>query len=192
MPTKRGAYKPAALPPLLDLSNKNTKSQLGGDVGEADPKKKSADDCRAVMKEHLREWIESDPGEDIIAERTREGDVKAFWLWVRHFHKEYNDDWYTRNMPRLKEQFHPIFIETVKEIRQGPLGSEQQPSTETNNQLRDLLDFGDQEEEDRKPNQPPPRSTTHSSSSSDEKNLRKNRIDRPMDTNSANINLLDI
>eukprot|EP00438_Fugacium_kawagutii_P004632 Skav229023 [mRNA] locus=scaffold127:571446:572009:- [translate_table: standard] len=31
--------------------------------------------------------------------------------------EEYSDDWYTRNMPRLRDQFRPIFVQEMKRMR---------------------------------------------------------------------------
>eukprot|EP00397_Hematodinium_sp_SG-2012_P046685 GEMP01052842.1.p1 GENE.GEMP01052842.1~~GEMP01052842.1.p1 ORF type:complete len:228 (-),score=55.04 GEMP01052842.1:792-1475(-) len=133
--SKKSGYKPSALPPILDLSNKNTRSQLV--TGRpSDPKKLSQEACRDVMQEHLLEWIEKKDADHLIDARTSVGDVTAFWLWLRDFHKEYNDNWYTRNMPRLKEQFQPTFVSTLKERRQQ--------TTETHSPMcDDLLDLGE-------------------------------------------------
>ena len=32
--------------------------------------------------------------------------------------EEYSDDWYARNMPRLRDQFRPIFVQQMKTMRE--------------------------------------------------------------------------
>jgi len=116
---KSGGYKPTALPPLLDLKNKNTRNQLSDPLESRDTVQRQSDAaCRDVMKNEVIKWLETDiDGLDLINTRTREGDIKGFWSWLRDFHKEYSDDWFARNMPRLKEQFEPIYKTTLKEQR---------------------------------------------------------------------------
>jgi len=143
-PKKNGGYKPTSLPPLLDLSNKNTRHQLDSRYEKPkDAKKESEDACRDVMKDDLIQWIEKDTGKlDLLHVITPQGDVQGFWMWLREFHKEYNDDWYTRNMPRLKEQFEPVFKRTLKALRSEATGKE--ASTSNPKEPTDLLDLGEQ------------------------------------------------
>jgi hypothetical protein len=39
------------------------------------------------------------------------------WEWMRDFHKEYNEDWFTRNMPRLHEVFKPVFVQEMRRLK---------------------------------------------------------------------------
>jgi len=147
--TKKSGYKPSSLPPLLDLSNKDTRAQLSPDV--CDPKKHSEDACRNIMEEHLLEWIETKDEEGLIAGRTREGDVKAFWLWLRDFHKEYKEDWFTMNMPRLKQEFSPVYNKTLKQQRAGSvmectdlIDVQANGTASSSDPMSDLIDVGTQ------------------------------------------------
>lgn len=45
---------------------------------------------------------------------AREIIESEFWRWVREFHQEYNDDWFARNMPRLKTEFMPIWKKAIR------------------------------------------------------------------------------
>ena len=50
--------------------------------------------------------------------------VDKLWHWTRQVTlslcrcQEYSDDWYTRNMPRLRDQFRPIFVQEMKRMRE--------------------------------------------------------------------------
>lgn len=112
-------YERTPLPVKLDLSKYNTAEQLRGssskDRVETTEKGAAVDstkDCNAVMRKDLRAWLEKNgihgPPPTPVAEQ------RAMWSWIRDFHQEYSDDWFSRNMPRLHEQFKPIFIQEMK------------------------------------------------------------------------------
>mmetsp|Transcript_8333 Transcript_8333/g.15210 ORF Transcript_8333/g.15210 Transcript_8333/m.15210 type:complete len:309 (-) Transcript_8333:157-1083(-) len=113
-------YERTPLPVKLDLSKYNTAEQLKGssskDRGVEDNSKGAAvdstKDCNAVMRKDLRAWLEKNgihgPPPTPVAEQ------RAMWSWIRDFHQEYSDDWFSRNMPRLHEQFKPVFVQEMK------------------------------------------------------------------------------
>lgn len=135
-------YQQTALPVKLDLSKHNTAEQLKtGGTSKSTPAEESKDDCTEVMRKHLLEWLErhgiEGPPPDPVAEQ------RALWSWIRDFHQEYNDDWFSRNMPRLFEQFKPIFVKEMKSRR----GSKAPPPAAT----VDFISLGDDDEPPRQP-----------------------------------------
>lgn len=119
-------YRKTPLPVRLDLNKRNTREQLsqGTDdkrgilqgAGVACPTTESQKDCNGVMRKDLEQWlidhgISGPPPSPEVEQR-------AMWQWIRDFHKEYSDDWYTRNMPRLRDQFRPIFVQEMKRMRE--------------------------------------------------------------------------
>mmetsp|Transcript_32755 Transcript_32755/g.74890 ORF Transcript_32755/g.74890 Transcript_32755/m.74890 type:complete len:331 (-) Transcript_32755:108-1100(-) len=141
-------YRKTPLPAKLDLSNRNTADQLKNGViddgrGElegvaaAKTVAKSQQGCSDVMRKDLQAWlakhgITGPPPSQEAAQR-------AMWTWIRDFHKEYNDDWWARNMPRLLEQFRPIFQEEMKRMQGPSVMTPKEGSTPSRGQ--DLLDF---------------------------------------------------
>mmetsp|Transcript_36800 Transcript_36800/g.60311 ORF Transcript_36800/g.60311 Transcript_36800/m.60311 type:complete len:168 (+) Transcript_36800:49-552(+) len=118
-------YRKTPLPVRLDLNKRNTREQLsqGTDdkrgilqgAGVACPTTESQKDCNLVMRKDLEQWlidhgISGPPPSPEVEQR-------AMWQWIRDFHKEYSDDWYTRNMPRLRDQFRPVFVQEMKRMR---------------------------------------------------------------------------
>ncbi|CAE8706386.1 unnamed protein product, partial [Polarella glacialis] len=69
-----------------------------------------------------------------------EAEQRAMWAWIRDFHKEYNDDWFTRNMPRLRDQFRPVFIAELKSMKAKVAGATGE-ATQQASAGADLLDF---------------------------------------------------
>lgn len=133
-------YQKTALPAKLDLTKYNTREQL---KAEQDPRKAnrggtgketvavaSQQDCTDVMRKDLRDWLVK---HDINgAPPSAVAEQKAMWAWIRDFHQEYSDDWFSRNMPRLHEQFKPIFVSEMKAMK---------GTTKTVEKPVDMLDF---------------------------------------------------
>lgn len=87
------------------------------------------------MRKDLQTWLVD---HDITGPPpSAEAEQRAMWSWIRDFHKEYNDDWYARNMPRLRDQFRPIFMQEIKSMKAKAGQSESTPIA-----ANDLLDFG--------------------------------------------------
>lgn len=120
--TTGSVYQKTALPAKLDLTKYNTREQLkaapasqsqnGSGKGAAAD---SRQDCTDVMRKDLRDWlIKHDidgPPPNAVAEK------KAMWAWIRDFHAEYSEDWFMNNMPRLQDQFKPIFVQEMKAMK---------------------------------------------------------------------------
>eukprot|EP00434_Breviolum_minutum_P008523 symbB.v1.2.007518.t1/scaffold462.1/size201456/8 len=118
-------YRKTPLPVRLDLNKRNTREQLSSgtedkrgalQAGGVCPTTESQKDCNDVMRKHLEQWlvehgISGPPPSPEVEQR-------AMWQWIRDFHKEYSDDWYARNMPRLRDQFRPIFVQHMKTMRE--------------------------------------------------------------------------
>eukprot|EP00931_Biecheleriopsis_adriatica_P026101 TRINITY_DN15904_c0_g1_i1.p1 TRINITY_DN15904_c0_g1~~TRINITY_DN15904_c0_g1_i1.p1 ORF type:complete len:381 (+),score=125.28 TRINITY_DN15904_c0_g1_i1:114-1256(+) len=137
-------YRKTPLPAKLDLNKRNTREQLQqvtddkrGSLEGITPTtaaKDSTKDCNDVMQKDLRKWLVD---HDITGPPpSAEAEQRAMWQWIRDFHKEYNDDWYTRNMPRLRDIFRPIFVAEMKSMRGERPGSAKEAGAS------DLLDFG--------------------------------------------------
>jgi len=140
-------YRKTPLPAKLDLSNRNTADQLKNGavddgrgelegVAAAKTVAKSQQSCGDLMRKDLQAWlakhgITGPPPSQEAAQR-------AMWTWIRDFHKEYNDDWWARNMPRLLEQFRPIFQEEMKRMKGPSTPMTKEDSTPSRGQ--DLLD----------------------------------------------------
>jgi len=139
-------YKKTALPARLDLNKRNTREQLqnatddkrgtleGAASSSSSAAKSSQRDCNDVMRKDLQTWL-VDHG-ITGPPPSAEAEQRAMWSWIRDFHKEYNDDWYARNMPRLRDQFRPIFMQEIKSMKAKAGQSESTPMAD------DLLDFG--------------------------------------------------
>lgn len=113
-------YQKSALPAKLDLTKYNTREQLKSpaELQKKESKGAAADskkDCNEVMRKDLRAWLVkhdiTGPPPNAVAEQ------KAMWEWIRDFHQEYNEDWFSRNMPRLHEQFKPVFVQEMKAMK---------------------------------------------------------------------------
>jgi hypothetical protein len=132
-------YQKTALPAKLDLTKYNTREQLkaapeasasnGKTKGAAEDSKQ---DCTDVMRKDLRDWLSKHeihgPPPDAVTEQ------KAMWAWIRDFHQEYSDDWFSRNMPRLHEQFKPVYISEMKAMK-AAAAKDAKP-------VADMLDLG--------------------------------------------------
>ncbi|CAD7941700.1 unnamed protein product [Amoebophrya sp. A120] len=117
--TSPPAYVQTALPVLLDLQNRNTRDQIQSGVSRPSHKtaaQESKEECARIMQVSGHEFLDKrqlcQPG---TAPLSREEDVPLFWEWVREFHGEYNEDWFTRNMPRLKQEFLPMWRQVIRE-----------------------------------------------------------------------------
>mmetsp|Transcript_8636 Transcript_8636/g.20527 ORF Transcript_8636/g.20527 Transcript_8636/m.20527 type:complete len:188 (-) Transcript_8636:31-594(-) len=120
------AYRKTALPAKLDLSKRNTREQLRHSTDDKrglldgvglreKPSEASQRDCNDVMQKHLQAWLSE---RDITGPPpSPEAEQRAMWQWIRDFHKEYSDEWYTRNMPRLRDQFRPSFLKEMRRLR---------------------------------------------------------------------------
>eukprot|EP00440_Ansanella_granifera_P074525 gb/GFBE01080877.1/.p1 GENE.gb/GFBE01080877.1/~~gb/GFBE01080877.1/.p1 ORF type:complete len:350 (+),score=61.93 gb/GFBE01080877.1/:1-1050(+) len=143
-------YRKTALPARLDLNKRNTREQLsqatddrrgcleGVGVAVANAGATSRKDCTDVMRKDLQTWlvehgITGPPP-------SAEAEQRAMWAWIRDFHKEYNDDWYARNMPRLRDQFRPVFVQEMKSMKEK-LAPAPAPSQAASAGGADLLDF---------------------------------------------------
>lgn len=126
-------YKKTALPVKLNLNDRNTREQLKTGpaedsgrgtlegVGSKSSASQSKKGCTDVMQKDLQKWLVA---KGIIGPPpSPEAEQRAMWQWIRDFHKEYNDDWFTRNMPRLRDQFRPTFTEEMKRMRTAQQGS---------------------------------------------------------------------
>ncbi|OLQ09832.1 hypothetical protein AK812_SmicGene6518 [Symbiodinium microadriaticum] len=142
-------YRKTPLPVRLDLNKRNTKEQLNKAVDDKrgmlegagyapSPSKESTKDCNDVMRKDLVAWL----SEHGISgpPPSPEAEQRAMWQWIRDFHKEYNDDWYARNMPRLRDQFRPIFVQEMKRMR-GDNSTPNSQATPPKNDSQDLLSF---------------------------------------------------
>lgn len=120
-------YRKTPLPVKLNLNDRNTKEQLTSSnpddtgrgalegVGPASSTKTSQNNCKDVMRKDLRDWLDKHGING--PPPSPEAEQRAMWQWIRDFHKEYNDDWFARNMPRMLEQFRPIFNEEMKRMK---------------------------------------------------------------------------
>mmetsp|Transcript_20644 Transcript_20644/g.55163 ORF Transcript_20644/g.55163 Transcript_20644/m.55163 type:complete len:288 (+) Transcript_20644:91-954(+) len=142
-------YRKTPLPVRLNLNDRNTKEQLSVGTSEAEsgrgtlegvglaqaPASQSQKNCTDVMRKDLKEWLARKGLEGPPS--SAEAEQRAMWEWMRDFHKEYNDDWFARNMPRLHKQFRPIFMEEMKEMKAKAAPPALAPAF-----AADLLDFG--------------------------------------------------
>lgn len=122
-------YRKTPLPAKLNLGDRNTRTQLSAGAPEAESTRgaldgvgvattaKSVGDCNDVMRKHVEEWLEEH--EIRGPPPSPEAEQRAMWQWIRDFHKEYNDDWFTRNMPRLHQQFKPIFMARMRAMKKA-------------------------------------------------------------------------
>mmetsp|Transcript_1752 Transcript_1752/g.4374 ORF Transcript_1752/g.4374 Transcript_1752/m.4374 type:complete len:179 (+) Transcript_1752:39-575(+) len=150
-------YRKTPLPAKLDLNKRNTREQLCQVTDDkrgmlegagyaaspskyaSSPSKESQKDCNDVMQKHLISWLTE---HGIVGPPpSAEAEQRAMWSWIRDFHKEYSDDWYARNMPRLRDQFRPVFVHEMKRMRAGSTPASSQP-TPANSDSQDLLSFG--------------------------------------------------
>lgn len=132
-------YRKTPLPARLNLSDRNTREQLqsgshtedkrgsleGVGLARVGTAAQSQQDCTDVMRQDLAAWLAKHGIEGPPPSQEAEG--RAMWQWIRDFHKEYNDDWFTRNMPRLHERFKPVFVEKMKAMK-ALLDSKQPPA----------------------------------------------------------------
>jgi hypothetical protein len=134
------------------LNDRNTKEQLTTaepedssrgsleGVGLASTASQSQKNCTDVMTKHLKEWM--DKHEIKGPPPSADAEQRAIWEWIRDFHKEYNDDWFSRNMPRLHETFRPIFVDEIKRMKKQV---SQNATQQTQKHNKNLMDFEEPE-----------------------------------------------
>jgi len=146
-------YRKTPLPVRLNLNDRNTKEQLGSGtpeesargslegVGLASTASQSQKNCTEVMVKHLKEWM--DTHEIKGPPPSPDAEQRAMWQWIRDFHKEYNDDWFSRNMPRLHETFRPVFVDEIKRMKKQAAAEKpsQNAAPQTQSQSKNLMDF---------------------------------------------------
>jgi hypothetical protein len=120
-------YRKTPLPVRLNLNDRNTRLQLSDTPEESSrgslegvglastTASQSQKNCTDVMVKHLKEWM--DKHEIKGPPPSADAEQRAMWQWIRDFHKEYNDDWFSRNMPRLHETFRPVFVGEIKRMK---------------------------------------------------------------------------
>jgi len=150
-------YRKTPLPVRLNLSDRNTREQLhtGPEekangrgalegVGLATSAKQSEQNCNDVMRQDVRSWLANNGMEG--PPPSGEAEQRAMWSWMREFHKEYNDEWFARNMPRLHEKFRPIFMGEMKKMRAEAAAAQKEAQPAAGQPAAapqgDLLDFG--------------------------------------------------
>lgn len=146
-------YRKTPLPVRLNLSDRNTRDQLSTGVAEkesgrgalegvglASSASQSQKNCTEVMRKDLRDWMANNGMQ--TPPQPGEAEQRAMWTWMRDFHKEYNDDWFTRNMPRLHEKFRPVFMDEVKKMRAEMAAAAREVAQKAAPPVDDLLDFG--------------------------------------------------
>mmetsp|Transcript_80813 Transcript_80813/g.226667 ORF Transcript_80813/g.226667 Transcript_80813/m.226667 type:complete len:239 (-) Transcript_80813:80-796(-) len=140
------AYRKTPLPVKLNLNDRNTRVQLSTGAPESEngrgalegvgvggnPSSQSQKNCTDVMRKDLQDWLTAHGIEGPAP--SPEAEQRAMWQWMRDFHKEYNDDWFARNMPRLHKQFRPVFLDEMKARKAAVTAAAPAPAT-------DLLDF---------------------------------------------------
>lgn len=143
-------YRKTPLPVKLNLNDRNTKEQLTGGnpedtgrgtlegVSSTSSASESQKNCREVMQKDLQKWLETKGING--PPPSPEAEQRAMWQWIRDFHKEYNDDWFTRNMPRLHERFKPVFNAEMKAMK-AQMVAAKAPQPPQNAPACDLLDF---------------------------------------------------
>lgn len=147
-------YRKTPLPARLNLNDRNTRQQLlagpspedngrgtleGVGPAPSSSASQSQKNCTAVMRDDLRDWLHDHgidgPPPSVEAER------RAMWQWIRDFHKEYNDDWFARNMPRVLEKFRPVFNDEMKRIKAERKAAEPEAVPSQPQSAGDLLGF---------------------------------------------------
>jgi len=145
-------YRKTALPTKLNLNDRNTRDQLkGGDPNDtgrgalegvgpsnASSAKDSVKDCNAVMRKDLKDWLKDHGIHG--PPPSQEAEQRAMWQWIRDFHKEYNDDWFSRNMPRVVSEFKPLFVAEMKSMK-AAVAKAAAPAASAAPAATDLLDF---------------------------------------------------
>lgn len=147
-------YRKTPLPARLNLNDRNTRQQLMTGVSPEDNGRGSLEgvgpaasssalqsqkNCTDVMRQDLRGWL----GEHGIdgPPPSMEAEQRAMWQWIRDFHKEYNDDWFARNMPRVLEKFRPVFNDEMKKMKAERASTSAQPNGPAPGSGGDLLGF---------------------------------------------------
>lgn len=143
-------YRKTPLPVKLNLNDRNTREQLTSGTPEessrgtlegaglASTASQSQKNCTDVMRKDLKDWLVTH--EIRGPPPSAEAEQRAMWQWIRDFHKEYNDDWFSRNMPRLHEQFRPVFLEEMKSMKKQ-MAAEMPLKAPANVANCNLLDF---------------------------------------------------
>ncbi|CAK0823505.1 unnamed protein product, partial [Prorocentrum cordatum] len=150
-PMSDSTYRKTALPVKLNLQDRNTRAQIQSGTDEKASNRgnlegvkavsgtrvssaaQSQKGCTDVMRKDLCDWLDSHGVAG--APPSAEAEQRAMWSWIRDFHKEYSDDWFSRNMPRLHEQFRPVFVQEMKKRKAEAAPPAAAPAP-------DLLDLG--------------------------------------------------
>jgi len=72
------------------------------------PLEESVHLCTEVMKKHVEVWL-AGLCPDTHMPSSREDEEALMWSWIRDFHSEKNDDWFSHNRLRLRAEFEPVF-----------------------------------------------------------------------------------
>lgn len=108
-------YVPVALPARIDLNSPETGKQLLFGVGIKSPSDRphnrncsdasySIPDPSAVIHESISKFIDSQHS-------SLDAQEALFEKFLRFFHSEYDDVWYSRNRERLARSFKPLWDE---------------------------------------------------------------------------------
>mmetsp|Transcript_54875 Transcript_54875/g.141362 ORF Transcript_54875/g.141362 Transcript_54875/m.141362 type:complete len:273 (-) Transcript_54875:41-859(-) len=147
-------YRKTPLPVRLNLNDRNTREQLSNTpedssrgtlegvglapaTASASSREQSEKDSLDVMRKDLQAWLHTNGISG--PPPSAEAEQRAMWMWIRAFHKEYGDDWFSRNMPRLHERFRPVFLEEMKAMKAAAAPSVVAPAAPASG--TDLLDF---------------------------------------------------
>ena len=106
-------YKQTPLPGKLDLNRYDTKQQLSEVI---EPKESSPIHVQILQKSKDQETQEeiNKLFSDVIVKDLQKfitpshNSETLFKQWVRQFHSEYDDSWFSKNYPRLIKAFQPV------------------------------------------------------------------------------------
>ena len=116
-------YTPTALPVRLDISRTDTAAQLQSGCGPSTFPTSHARNARHESRQERQQEEMNRMFFDVVNGNLREflstyalgsvsGDCSSvFDEWVRSFHSEYDDNWYSKNRDRLARSFRPIWDE---------------------------------------------------------------------------------
>lgn len=154
-------YIPTPLPAKLDLQKPNTGQQLSASAGTSlkvsivtkagdikTKQKQFQDDinqsCMNIITEHLAQFLRK--YHQLVDLNVCEDPSSMFEQWVRNFHSEYDDVWFSDNRQRLFRSFKPIWDDHFKAGRSGTeLGDVLVMGNRPSKGSTDLLiDFGDE------------------------------------------------
>lgn len=119
-------YVPTLLPVQLDLKKTNTGEQLRLGLGMpgqlsqistsssrlSKQEELQADlnnSCMNIVKSHKEDFLKRNGEFFALCDDICKSDESLFESWVRDFHSEYDDSWYSMNRERLFRSFRPIW-----------------------------------------------------------------------------------